>query len=131
LFGSRARKEAISSSDYDIFIILDESLPVSPFKRHKIIMNKLKHTGIANFIIRTKEEFEKNFPALYLDLAIDGIVLYDKDNYTTSHLNRIKELIKKAGLVREKKSYGFNWYWKKPPKVYPWKIDWEGVDAVF
>lgn len=58
-------------------------------------------------------------------------MLYDKDNYTTTHLNRIKELIKKAGLIRGKRSYGFNWYWKKLPKRYPWRINWEGVDAVF
>jgi predicted nucleotidyltransferase len=131
LFGSRARKESRDDSDYDLFIILNIFLPISPFKRHKMIMSKLIDKGRVNFIIRTKEEFERDFPSLYLDLAMDGVILYDKDDYTRLRLERIRKLIDKAGLVRKKKHYGFDWCWKKQPKVYPWRIDWEGVDAVF
>ncbi|MEW6095055.1 MAG: nucleotidyltransferase domain-containing protein [bacterium] len=131
LYGSRARGEAVASSDYDVFILIDGSLPKSPFKRSKLIMSKIKDRKNINFILRTKAEFETSFPSLYLDLALDGKVLFDKKDYVKCKLERIKELLREAGLVREKRSYGFGWYWKKVPVKFPWKIDWEGVDAIF
>ncbi len=128
LFGSRARGDEQQGSDYDIFLILD-TLPKKPIERQRIIIGKIKKKGSVNIIARTRDEFESSFPPLYLDLAIDGIVLYDKGGYVEKKLSEIKGLIKKAGLFREKRDYGFNWKWKKKPSIN-WRIDWSGVYGI-
>jgi len=51
---------------------------------------------------KTPEEFEEHFPSLYLDIGLDGVILYDKDGYTTRKLERIREIIRESGLVRER-----------------------------
>ena len=75
---------------------------------------------------KTPDEFEKHFPSLYLDIGLDGKVLYDRDNYTTRKLARIREIIAQTGLVRERLSGG-NMFWNWNRKVMrPWEITWEG-----
>lgn len=128
LFGSRARNEAELRSDYDIFIICN-SLPDKPIERQEFIIDKIKTKDGANIIAKTKQEFESSFPPLYLDLALDGVILFDKDNYLTNKLTQIKKLMEEAGLVREKRPYGFNWKWRKKPSPN-WRIDWSGVYGV-
>ncbi|MGB9722166.1 MAG: nucleotidyltransferase domain-containing protein [bacterium] len=128
LFGSRGRHEAKLSSDYDLFLII-KSLPKRPIERQEFIMEKVKKKGKVNFIAKTKEEFESSFPSLYLDLALDGVILFDKDGYTHAKIVQIRKLIDEAGLVREKKTYGFNWRWLRNPALH-WRIDWSGVYGI-
>lgn len=128
LFGSRARNEAELRSDYDIFIICN-SLPDKPIERQEFIIEKIKTKDGANIIAKTKQEFESSFPPLYLDLALDGVILFDREDYLKEKLALIKELIEIAGLIREKRPYGFNWRWRKKP-LANWRIDWSGVYGV-
>ncbi|MEW6686825.1 MAG: nucleotidyltransferase domain-containing protein [Candidatus Edwardsbacteria bacterium] len=129
LFGSRARSEAELNSDYDVFVIINNYLPHKPIERQEFIMDKLRKKWGMNIIAKTKQEFESSFPSLYLDLALDGIILFDRDNYTEKKLAQITKLMEEAGLVREKRPYGFNWRWKTKPSL-PWRIDWTGVYGI-
>jgi len=52
----------------------------------------------------TPEEFEAQFPSLYLDFGLDGIVLYEREGYMQRKLARICEIIQEAGLFRERLS---------------------------
>ncbi len=86
LFGSRAREDCTESSDFDILIIA-ESLP----KRHLARMSYIR-TPLLNFeekvsiIAKTSEEFDSCFPPLYLDMAMDGKILIDKDRFMEKRL---------------------------------------------
>jgi predicted nucleotidyltransferase len=125
LFGSQARGEARSGSDCDVFVIIS-NLPAGPFERAKYISERLAPWIGANLVTRTKDEFERGFPSLYLDLALDGVILYDRDGYTERKLAKIRELTEEAGLVREKRPYGLVWWWRNPPQG-KWRVDWSGV----
>ena len=126
LFGSRARGEATAESDWDIFLMA-ESLPSSPLKRHaflcKLVPRDFK--GEVSFLAKTREEFAGGFPSFYLDLALDGIIVYDPEGYMQSRLSRIQEIIKEAGLRREGINGGFFWDWEQLPGD-EWEISWEG-----
>ncbi len=125
LFGSRARGGAKETSDYDIFLVVEE-LPSSPFKRTRFVRRPLtgKFEERISIIAKTREEVINNFPSLFLDIGLDGIVLYDKD-FMSKRLLRIKEIIKESGLERKKENGEFYWSWKRRPKG-KWGIDWEG-----
>jgi predicted nucleotidyltransferase len=129
LFGSRARGEQRKASDWDIFV-LARSLPVSPMKRYgqlRALCNGEPEGGVS-FLAKTQREFEEGFPSFYLDLALDGVILFDTDGYMQARLQRIKEIIKETGLRRERIPGGFFWDWKKYPGPQ-WEISWKGFEA--
>ena len=59
-------------------------------------LSKEEPEGGVSFLARTQIEFEEGFPSFYLDLALDGVNLYDTDGYMESKLRRIKEIIKET-----------------------------------
>jgi len=126
LFGSRARKGEIFKSDWDLFLII-ENIPKNPFDRQLLLREILpKDASKVSLLPKTKVEFESDFPPLYLDLAIDGTILHDTNNYLRSKLEEIKRILKKTGLKREKIRQGWIWKWERYPKGR-WRIDWEGI----
>jgi hypothetical protein len=127
LFGSIARGEAKESSDLDLLLVAD-SLPEKFTVRMRYLRGFLpgELCGLVSCIAKTRAEFEAGFPSYYLDLALDGIILYDRDNYMHEKLARIRELMKTAGLRRQRTDYGFSWEWKTSPRGH-WRIDWSGV----
>jgi uncharacterized protein len=129
LYGSRARGEARPDSDVDLLAIVRD-LPTHWQKRTFALHDPLRTISV-DFPIyvygKTPEEFEKGFPSIYLDMGLDGIVLYDPEGYLTRKLARIRQIISDAGLMRERIADGeFFWDWKRPIG-YPWELDWEGL----
>ena len=126
LFGSRARGDAEEGSDYDLFIIA-EGLPEKPFKRVLFIRSPLSAQFEERFCIiaKTPEEIIKNFPPLFLDLGLDGIILFDRNDFFKNLQTKIREIIDQAGLERKKDNGGFYWKWQTPPKK-GWEITWSG-----
>lgn len=126
LFGSRARMEAKSSSDYDLFIIAEE-LPSRPLQRLLFIRSPLKaqFNEKISIIAKTREEVLNNFPPLFLDLGLDGIALYDKGDFFKNLQVKIREIVHQAGLKREKMGGEFYWKLEKPPQK-GWEITWRG-----
>lgn len=124
LFGSRARGDAHDGSDWDMLVIA-EGLPESHFQRHVYLKRLLPPgaRGEVSLISRTAAEFEANLPSLYLDIALDGRVLYDPDLYVTQRLATLKRIIRRKGLYREHTPDGDVWRWKKAP-VQPWRLEW-------
>lgn len=61
---------------------------------------------------------------LYLDIALDGVILYDNDDYTAERLGYLKALIRQEGLRREKDGHDLIWHWEKPPGPH-WSLQWE------
>lgn len=127
LFGSHARGEGSAKSDMDIFL-LAENLPDHPFER-QIFLRKIipKEFPLqVSLYAKTVKEFERDFPAIYLDIAVDGLILFDKDNYAVKKLERIREIIKNASMKRIKKFRYLLWKWENQPES-GWCIDWSGL----
>lgn len=127
LFGSRGRGEGSGRSDGDIFI-LAEDLPDHPFER-QIFLREMIPKELSfqvSLYAKTVKEFERDFPAIYLDIAADGIILFDSDNYALRKLQRIREIIPEAGLKRVRRFGSLIWVWEEQPEV-GWGIDWSGV----
>lgn len=127
LFGSRARGEATEASDWDLFV-LAHNLPLSPLQRHRQITTLLpvQWRGRAAILARTPTEFESHLSSLMLDLALDGIVLYDLEDYVTQRLAALKRLITNRGLYREQVGRDFIWQWKQFPGSN-WSLEWKEV----
>lgn len=126
LFGSRARGSYREGSDYDLFLIA-EKLPENWWERIKFIRQAYigKFPERISVIARTREEFLKHFPPLYLDLALDAQILYDK-NFLFPKLEQIKDLIEKVGLRRKSYKGSYYWEWERQPSI-GWELSWEGL----
>ena len=127
LFGSRARGEAQEGSDWDL-LVLAHDLPPRLFQRHRSLKQMLPpaERGRISLLAKTPQEFEASLPALYLDIALDGIVLYDPDSYAQEKLARLRTLIDEKGLRRERVGRDMAWRWQEFPG-FGWALEWEGA----
>lgn len=124
LFGSRARGDALPESDWDLLVIA-KGLPQHPFDRHVLLKRLLPADlrGEISILAKTPEEFESSLPALYLDVALDGRILYDPRGYAADRMGTLRRMIDEAGLYRERTAAGDVWQWRNPP-LGPWSLDW-------
>ena len=125
LFGSRARREASSESDWDLLVIA-EGLPEKFFERHLFLKRLLPpdYRRAVALLAKTPEEFEAHLPSIYLDIALDGEILYDPHVYAAKRLAAIRRLIEGIGLYRKRTEAGDVWQWKEEPRG-PWTLKWE------
>jgi predicted nucleotidyltransferase len=130
LFGSHARGDAKDTSDYDLFIIA-EGLPAKPVKRILFIRAPLKGQFDERFSItaKTPKEMMEHFPPLFLDLGLDGIILFDRGDFFNLLQVKIREIIQQAGLQRKRWNGEFYWEWQIPPQR-GWEITWDGYRAL-
>lgn len=124
LYGSRARGEARQDSDWDL-LVLAHDLPRRFFRRHRLLKQLLPpaERGQISLLAKTPEEFETSLPALYLDIALDGIALYDPDRYIEEKLARLRQLIREKGLRRERTGRDLVWQWQEFPG-FGWTVEW-------
>ena len=125
LFGSRARGDARADSDWDV-LVLAEGLPQNPFDRQLFFGRLLPSDipGAITVVAKTPKEFEAYLPSLYLDIALDGQILYDPSGYAADRLAALRRLIKEAGLYRERTEAGDMWEWETEP-AGPWAVEWK------
>lgn len=124
LFGSRARGDARDGSDWDLLVIAD-GLPERRFQRHLFLKRILPVScrGSVSLLAKTPHEFEAHVPALYLDIALDGQILYDPRGYGARRLAELRRLIGRQGLYRERTPAGDVWRWHQAP-AQPWTLQW-------
>jgi predicted nucleotidyltransferase len=127
LFGSRARGEADKASDWDLLVIA-RHLPKGTFERHLHLksMVPVPWRGQTAILSRTPEEFESHLASLFLDIALDGVILYDPDAYMAQRLASLKRLIKEQGLRRERMQRDLVWRWQRFPG-FDWSLEWEAA----
>lgn len=127
LFGSQARGEADESSDWDLLVIA-RRLPEKAFQRHLHLKAMLPPDwrGRVSLLAKTPEEFEAHLSALFLDIALDGIVLYDANQYAAKRLTALRRLIEREGLRRERVQRETIWRWQQFPG-FDWTLEWEAA----
>lgn len=125
LFGSRARGEAQEDSDWDLLVIAHH-LPERPVERYQRMKQILPESWRArvSILARTPEDFESAVSSLWLDIALDGILLHDPQDYAGRRLSGLRRLIEQRGLLREQVGHEFIWRWKHFPG-YDWSLDWK------
>ncbi len=74
---------------------------------------------------KTPAEFTARLPELYLDIALDGVALYDTDGYIEERLAYLRDMIARRGLQREQAGRELTWRWRQPPES-TWALEWEG-----
>ena len=125
LFGSRARGEANEHSDWDLLLVAHD-LPRKPFQRHLQLKQMLPADwrGKVAILAKTPSELESYLSSLFLDIALDGIILYDSQDYMASRLARLRRLIRDQGLQRTQMQRDLVWRWQRFPG-FNWSLDWE------
>ncbi len=127
LFGSRARGEARESSDWD-FLVIARDLPEGTLERVFRLKKMLStlYRGEVSLLAKTPEEFMAGLPDLYLDIALDGVILYDTGDYVAERLKFLRALIRRKGLRREREGRDLIWRWEQPPGP-DWSLEWREV----
>jgi uncharacterized protein len=125
LFGSRARGEANVGSDWDVLVVA-RRLPGGTLERAFLLKRTLpaEHRGEVSLLAKTPEEVMAGLPGLYLDIALDGVILYDTGDNMAEHLEFLRSLIRRKGLRRERDGEDLIWRWQQPPSP-DWSLEWK------
>lgn len=113
LFGSFARGEQTEVSDIDILIVLDKCVP---------IVRELYRWWDENIVISSDHEVNPhfvNFPdpglsvsGIWLEVAQDGIILFDLANKIKNILQKLQRLIEKGDVRRYVSNGHAYWVWR-------------------
>jgi len=126
LFGSRARGEGGPDSDWDLLVIA-ENLPDSPWHRQKqmlaLLPQEWQHQ--VNVLAYTSAEWFARVTPLALDIAVDGIVLYESNRALFSaRLSALRKQLSDLGLERQAIGEGERvWLWRDEPQRH-WALEW-------
>jgi predicted nucleotidyltransferase len=125
LFGSRARGDAKEESDWDLLVIAKD-LPKRQMERYRKTKEILpqKWRGRISILAKTPDEFEAALPSLYLEIALDGLILYDPQEYAAVQIQKLRRLIQAKELRRERRGRDFIWQWGTFPG-FGWSLSWK------
>ncbi len=127
IYGSVARGQDNPNSDIDILLIIDTKLSFSErcsiladiliklySEEAKQLIEKGYNPSIEFYPLNVEEA--KTFRMIYLDMIHDAIILYDKNNFFKSILEKVSRTLSKLGSKRvwlnEKE-----WYWILKPDI--------------
>lgn len=124
LFASRVRDYAKEESDWDLLVI-SEDLPKRQMERYRktkeIIPQKWR--GRISVLAKNPGEFKAALPPIYLEIALDGLILCDPPEYYGALLQKLRRLIRAKDLIRERWGCDFIWQWVTFP-VFGWSLRW-------
>jgi predicted nucleotidyltransferase len=103
-FGSRIKGKATAHSDFDLLIVASGINPKRHRRTNEIIQIKHCLSPLPlDILLLTPEEVISNFKnhnPLFLDIAEEGIVILDKNDFLKSLINEVREYIKIKGIKR-------------------------------
>lgn len=112
IYGSWARMENTKDSDIDMLIISNDINPKRQRRRKEIasIKEQLFIGYPLDILLLTTDECISNFKGhnpLFLDIALDGIILKDEENFIKKLIDDTKQYITQKGLIRYHDGWSF------------------------
>lgn len=109
LFGSQARGEATSSSDTDLLIVISQDVVLSRELYHRWDDLALDPPVNPHFVHLPDGVLEAG--SIWYEVALDGIMLYERDRRTSAFLQSVRQAIA-DGRLRRLYAHGHP-YWVK------------------
>ena len=111
LFGSKVKGTDTICSDTDIMIIADNINPKRQRRGFEITQIKRLFAGPPlDILLMTPKETVSNFKnhnPLFLDIAEEGIIIFDNDNFLYNLIKETKDYVKKCGIKRLNNGWEF------------------------
>jgi predicted nucleotidyltransferase len=128
VYGSVARSEAKLHSDLDILVVsddftgsiasrIDQLSSIDSETREEIEFLRRKGLSTAVSFMPLRREEAELTPILFLDLAVNSRMIYDRDGFLGTILKRLKARLDLAGSRRVETEKG--WYWDLRPDFRP------------
>lgn len=108
LFGSFARGRETASSDVDLLVVLSRSVTLDRDVYSRWGLRKFEGRELAPLFVQIPGEGER-IGGLWFEVALDGIVLFDRDLHLSRFLSHVRDLIA-GGRVRRMVTHGHP-YW--------------------
>ena len=110
LYGSVARGEAHEGSDIDLLVVV-QGLNGSFLERQQTILASLpqRWRATVSLMITSPEALEAHLSSLLLDVALDGVILFDPSGLVSRRLEALRSLLRSEGWGREATDEGFAW----------------------
>lgn len=120
VFGSVARGTFKEQSDIDLLVI-SEKFPKKIADRIDLFVDKtfeisMEH-GVNISVIPLKIVEAQSTQPIYLDMAYEGIILYDKNNFMEKKLIELRKKLEKMGTKRIPYKRGYFWKLKREIEV--------------
>ncbi|MBA7525972.1 hypothetical protein ES705_18132 [subsurface metagenome] len=111
VFGSKVKGTDKTCSDTDILIIADNINPKRQRRGSEIAQIKSLFAGTPlDILLMTPEETISNFRnhnPLFLDIAEEGVIIIDEENFLYNLIKETKEYIEERGIKRLKEGWEF------------------------
>ncbi|MCX6089089.1 MAG: HEPN domain-containing protein [Candidatus Atribacteria bacterium] len=112
LFGSSACGTQTRDSDVDILVVSDEIPPQRQRRSSEIayIKNTIDITQPLDVVLLTSQECISNFRnhnPLFLDIAIEGHILFDEGNFLKNLIDETKKYIRERGIEKTENGWKF------------------------
>lgn len=108
LFGSFARGRQTANSDIDLLVVLNRSVTLDRDIYSRWRLRKFEGREVAPLFVQIPGEGER-IGGLWFEVALDGIVLFDRDLHLSRFLSHVRDLVA-GGRVRRMVTHGHP-YW--------------------
>ncbi len=123
--GRHGRSGDGTTSDPHQACLIAEGLPARVLDRTLYLKQLLPPAwrGGVSILAKTPEQLRGAVASVYLDIALDGAILYDPRGFAAERLGALRRQIAELGLRRERTPEGFDWRWAKAPGS-GWALSW-------